>query len=276
MRVFIGVSAVIVALTGCAKKESNVVIQGWHAEEEWSGQCFYHQNFATLGRGEVYDARQQSMDAMMSQWRGERNDGIQFDGEKVIQLETTMLGKMNLVDTIAGQNQKHCIDHFSGKADPQAWQNWFWSINGILTAGDCKTQPLNYTLFDYLDVGKGWQIPASVCEGDRVVISGSTIDYYRVSDDGPWINIAGDADNRAMGEEYPCTLEGCFVGALIVRFTDEVGNETILPVGLESVFLAPSHGKIEIRINDATYYDNVFKKEGSMIHHTSIEYNGEG
>ena len=78
-----------------------------------------------------------------------------------------------------------------------------------------------------------------------------------------------------MGEEYPCTLEGCYVGALIVRFTDEVGNETILPVGKEAVFVAPAHGKIEIRINDATYYDNVFKKEGSMIH-PSIEYNGEG
>ena len=80
------------------------MIQGWHAEE-WTGQCFYHQNFATLGRGEVYDARQQSMDAMMSQWRGERNDGIQFDDEKIVELETTMLGKMDLVEIRAGQNQ---------------------------------------------------------------------------------------------------------------------------------------------------------------------------
>ena len=115
-----------------------------------------------------------------------------------------------------------------------------------------------------------------MCEGDRVVISGSTIDYYRVSDDGPWINIAEIPILERWVRNTLCTLEGCYVGALIVRFTDEVGNETILPVGEEAVFVAPAHGKIEIRINDATYYDNVFKKEGSMIHHTSIEYNGEG
>ena len=94
--------------------------------------------------------------------------------------------------------------------------------------------------------------------------------------DGPWINVAGDLENRAMDDEYPCTLEGCYVGSLILRFTDEVGNETVHPVGEQTIFEAPVHGKIEVRINDATFYDNVFKKEGSMIHHTSIEYNGEG
>ena len=125
-------------------------------------------------------------------------------------------------------------------------------------------------------MGKGWQIPAPVCQGDRVFVKGSTIDYYKISDDGPWINVAGDLENRAMGDEYPCTLEGCYVGSLILRFTDEVGNETIYPVGEGTLFEAPVHGKIEVQINDSTYYDNVFKKEGSMIHHTSIEYNGEG
>jgi hypothetical protein len=276
MRFVLGSFALVLFLGGCPKKTSNVVIEGWHSEEEWKGQCYYHKNFSVLGRAEVYDARQNSMSAMMSQWRGEREDGIQFDEGKVVDLETTMLGKIELVDVIAGQNQKHCIEHFSGKADPQAWKNWFWGINGILTAGDCKSQPLNYTLFDYLDIGKGWQISASVCEGDQVVVKGSTIDYYKVSDDGPWINIAGDLENRAMTDDYPCTLEGCFVGSLILRFTDEVGNETILPVGEETVFSAPVHGKIEVQINDSTYYDNVYKQEGSMIHHTSIEYNGEG
>jgi hypothetical protein len=88
--------------------------------------------------------------------------------------------------------------------------------------------------------------------------------------------VAGDVGNRANSEEYPCTLEGCFVGALLLRFTDEVGNETIHAVGQEMIFKAPVHGKIEVQINDTTYYDNVYKKEGSMIHHTSIEYNGEG
>ena len=275
MRLLMSSTIVLAALTGCPKKVSNVVIEGWHAEEGWAGQCYYHKNFATLGRGDVYEARQASMDAMMSQWRGERNDGIQFDEEKIIELETTILGNISLLDTVASQNLKQCIDHFSGTAGPQDWQNWFWGINGILTEGDCKSPPLTYTLFDYLDVGKGWQIPAPVCQGDQVTVSGSTIDYYRVSDDSPWVNVAGDTNTRATGDEYPCTLEDCFVGTLIMRFTDEAGNETVYAVGESYRFTAPAHGKIEVRVNDDTFYDNVFKKEGAMIHHTSIEYDGE-
>ena len=275
MRPIVASIAVLMFLSACPKKNTNTVIVGWHSEEEWTGQCFYPKDFATLGRGDLFEAREQTMAAMMGQWRGERGDGIQFDEEKIVELETTMLGKMSLVEVIAADNLKKCIAHFSG-ADTSGWQNWFWGINETLTAGDCKSPPLNYTLFDYLDVGKGWQIPAPVCAGDRVLVKGSTIDYYRVSDDGPWINVAGDLENRAMSDEYPCTLEGCYVGSLILRFTDEVGNETIYPVGEQTVFEAPVHGKIEVRINDATFYDNVFKKEGSMIHHTSIEYNGEG
>jgi len=263
-------------LSGCPKKNQNTIILGWHAEEGWAGQCFYSQEFATLGRGDLYEAREQSMTALMSQWRGEREDGVSFNAEAIVNLETTLLGNMDLVSTVASQNLTHCIAHFSGAAGPMAWQTWFTGVNAILTAGDCTSPPLNYTLFDYLDVGRGWQIAAQVCQGDQVRVRGSAIDYYKVSDDGPWINVTGDSSTRAMSEEYPCTLEGCFVGILILRFTDEVGNETVYPVGREMVFQAPVHGKIEVRINDSTFYDNVYKKEGSMIHHTSIEYNGEG
>ena len=158
MRLLMSSTIVLAALTGCPKKVSNVVIEGWYAEEGWAGQCYYHKNFATLGRGDVYEARQASMDAMMSQWRGERNDGIQFDEEKIIELETTILGNISLLDTVASQNLKQCIDHFREQRVHKIKQNWFWGINGILTEGDCKSPPLTYTLFDYLDVGKGWQI----------------------------------------------------------------------------------------------------------------------
>ena len=88
MRFTLSSVAFVLFLSGCPKKATNVVIEGWHGEEEWTGQCYYHKNFSVLGRGEVYDARQDSMAAMMSQWRGERNDGIQFDEGKIVDIPT--------------------------------------------------------------------------------------------------------------------------------------------------------------------------------------------
>jgi hypothetical protein len=47
---------------------------------------------------------------------------------------------------------------------------------------------------------------------------------------------------------------------------------TVLPVGEERIYEVPEHGKIEVMINDTSYFDNIFKIEGGMQHHTSIEY----
>lgn len=269
-------SATLFLLSGCPKKAPQAPLEGWNQQEGWTGQCFHPKAFAMLGRGELYDARQKTMESMMSQWRGEREDGISFKSDNVTDLETTMLGNMDLVETIATQNLKQCVDHFSGAASRDAWENWFNGINGTLTAGDCRSAPMTYALFDYLDIGQTWQIPCDVCEGDVVRIKGSSIDFYKTSDSGPWINVAGDVEGTdSLPDDIPCNLEGCFNGTLIMRFTDYSGTENIYPVGVETEFRVPSHGKIEVQINDTSYYDNKFKQEGSMIHHTSIEYNGE-
>ena len=84
MRSIVAPFAVLLFLSACPKKTTNTVILGWHAEEEWSGQCYHPKDFATLGRGDLYEAREQTMAAMMGQWRGERNDGIQFDADDAL------------------------------------------------------------------------------------------------------------------------------------------------------------------------------------------------
>ena len=47
-------------------------------------------------------------------------------------------------------------------------------------------------MFDYLDIGTGWQRPLKICKGDRIRISGSVKDSYKLSDGGPWISVEGD------------------------------------------------------------------------------------
>ena len=267
-------AGLVVGVLACGKKgPDESLLEGWHGKEEWAGQCYYPKKFSAMGTGERRMARQEALEAIMSQWRGEREDGVSIPADKIERIETTMLGKPELIEAIAQQNLVKCKAFFtSGSLDE--WANWLGSSNTQLTANDCKNAPLNYTLFDYLDVGKAWQIPGYVCKDDTVTISGSSIDYYRIKEGGTWMNVQGDLEHRALGDAFPCTLEGCFEGTLIMRFTSVDGMQTIYPVGQEFLFRAPNHGKIEVMINDSTWFDNVFKKEGSVIHHTSIEYDG--
>ena len=179
------------------------------------------------------------------------------------------------IEVIAAKNLEHCKAYFSG-SDTAAWGAWFGSANKKLTADDCRSAPLRDTIFEYLDIGKDWQFKWGVCRGDRVSITGTTIDYYRVKQDGPWINVTGNADVLTTTPEYPCNIEGCLEGMLIMKFTDYDGVVTIMPVGQETVFNVPDHGEIAVQINDHDWSDNKYKQEGSLIHHTGITYKPQG
>ena len=66
-------------------------------------------------------------------------------------------------------------------------------------------------------------------------------------------------------------MEGCHPGTLVMKYTTQSGVETLYPVSPELIFEAPEHGTIEYRINDDTFFDNVWFKNGSIIDHTAIE-----
>lgn len=262
-------------LPSCGKKTRTAEpIVGWHQEEGWKGACLYPPAFELLGPGDRKLARQDVLKSMISQWRGERNDGIRFDEENVEKLETVLLGTPDLIEAVSLDNLAQCKEAMaSGGAG--LWSRWLIAAPARLTEGHCRTAPLDYQLFDYLDIGTGWQIPAGTCLGDVIRIRGSSIDEYKIEDKGPWITADGDRARSSLGTSLPCNFQGCFAGMLIGRFTGDSGTVQVFPIGLETVFEPPEHGRIEVQINDDTWFDNTYRIVGRMQHHTSIEYQGQ-
>lgn len=260
----------LLAVTACKKPPEEVApIVGWHQEEGWMGSCYYPPDYASLSEGERRMARNKSLEMMKLQWRGDRSDGVRFSDRTVDLLDDVLLARPEKIEAVSTTNLQHCQTTMASGSGV-GWGNWLDSLPAQLTAGECK-RPLDYTLYDYLDIGRGWQREASVCRGDPVRIKGSTLDEYRVTDGGPWITVVGDRSQETLGD-YPCTQEGCYLGQLVMRFTGDSGVRVILPVGDELIFTPPEHGVIEVSINDNTWYDNVYRVVAGIEHHTSIEY----
>jgi hypothetical protein len=259
---------------GCGPKNVEPVKPptGWHQEEGWSMSCYFPPEWGALNELDRRAMRATALDDMLSQWNGSREDGISFKADRLEEVEIVLLGRPEKIEAIVSANTKQCEKVATGAGDASAWESWLKSLPAKLTEGECL-QPLDYTMFDYLDLGSGWQRPLSICEGDKVRVSGTLRDKYRVEDGGPWINVAGDASKPTVGDEsLPCNLEGCNLGMLVLRFTSESGVETILPVtDGEIMFTAPDHGTIDYRINDEKYFDNIWFKNGGIVDHTAIE-----
>lgn len=243
---------------------------GWQSEASWgTGACYYPPAWASLTQTELKFEREKALDAMVSQWSGKRGDGVAFDEDLVTEVETVLLGRPDRIEAVSTKNLELCVAAMSG-GGTGAWESWVRGLKGNLTAGECR-QPLDYTMFDYLDIGTGWQRPLYICSGEKVRISGTVKDKYRVTSNGPWINVEGDKTQSAVGKELPCNVEGCFVGQLIMKFTADSGWEKIQPVGASIVFTAPEHGQISYRINDETFFDNDWFKNKGLVDHTAIE-----
>ncbi|MEC7949433.1 MAG: hypothetical protein VX265_17830 [Myxococcota bacterium] len=267
-------AASFVATMGCGPKNTAPVKPptGWHQEEGWTLSCYFPPDWGALPELERRAMRATALDDMISQWNGSKEDGIAFKADRLEEVEIVLLGRPEKIEEIVTANLKQCETVATGSGEAAAWESWLTALPGKLTEGECL-QPLDYTMFDYLDIGSGWQRPLSICEGDKVRVSGTLKDKYRAEDGGPWINVEGDPDRPTVGDtSLPCNLEGCNYGMLVLRFTSEEGVETILPVtGGSIVFTAPSHGTIDYRINDEKYFDNIWFKNGGIIDHTAIE-----
>lgn len=275
----LGAGAAIVGLVGllspglaAAKKkpkEAPAPPVGWHQEEGWKGACYFPPDFGKMLEGDRRAARAAALDDMLSQWNGKRDDGVEMSETLTEALETVLLGAPTKIEAVTLQNLAQCKAYMAG-GGLDAWTSWVRAAPGKLTAGECMAH-FDYTLFDYLEIGQGWQRPVNLCKGDKINISGTEKDKFRISDDGPWINVAGDTNTPTFGGDWPCNVEGCFAGMLVARFVTEAGVETILPVGEGIVFEAPEHGELTYRINDTTFFDNTWFKSGSITDRTAIE-----
>lgn len=242
---------------------------GWHAEEGWAGPCYFPPDYSKMGDGDRRMARQKALEEMKLQWTGGKGEEIVFNEGIIDDVETTLLGRPAQIEQVSMSNLDQCRAYRTGKGSVQAWEQWMGGLSTQLTAGECL-RPLTYTLFDYLDIGRGWQRPVHVCAGDKVRITATTTDKYRISETGEWITATGLVGQKAPSSEYPCDIEGCWVGALVGRFTTDAGVVTVFPIGAEYQFTAPEHGTVEYSINDITWYDNKFFKGANVEDRTAI------
>ena len=244
---------------------------GWQTEEGWSHPCYFAPQWESLDLMHRMQARSDALDELVKQWGGSMEDGVMIGEQVAEDLETVLLGRPDKIEAVVNQNQTTCIAAAKG-GDDGPWTSWVKGLPAKLTLGECSSPPLDYTLFDYLDIGTGWQRQIGICKGDRVEISGTERDRYRVEEGGPWINVAGDRNKPTSGQSaMPCNIEGCYLGMLIMKYTTDSGVETIYPVPEVLDFTAPEHGTIEFRINDTQYFDNVWYKNGSIIDHTALQ-----
>lgn len=255
---------------GCGKKnvEPAAPPVGWHQEEGWSMACYHPADFSTMGESQRRLLRSEILDELVGQWSGDRDDGIRFSEDSVLSIETVLLGRPDKIESIAQANLTECKKVAVGGSS-SAWESWVRSLPDMLTAGECLT-PLDYTMFDYLQIDTGWQRTLPICQGDIIRISGTPNDQFRIANNGPWINVVGDT-SIPPNSDLPCSLEGCHPGTLIMRFVSESGVENVYAVGEELIFTAPEHGEISYRINDTTMYDNTWKTRGGLTDHTAIE-----
>lgn len=252
------------------KGEEEVALIGWQTQEGWAGSCYYPPKWDDLNQSQRLLARQLGLEEIEKQWNGVREDGISFDEEMVEEVDTVLLGRPEKIEEISIENLARCEAVMKGQASAGEWESWVSGLRASLTEGECK-QPLDYTMFDYLDIGTGWQRPLSICQDERVRVSGTVADKYRVTEDGPWINVEGDPAVPTVGIDLPCNVEGCFQGMLIMRFVADSGWERVFPVGSSYIFEAPEHGVISYRINDSTWFDNTWFKSRGIEDHTAIE-----
>lgn len=249
-------------------------IVGWHRESGWTADCWYPPDFSVMSEGAKRMSWQETRDAIVGQWRGERNDGVVLNDKHVESLETVILSKADRIETVAKGNLEQCKTAVSG-AGNGAWEAWLVTTAGQLTEGECPYAPMDYTLFNYLSVTSEWQVSTPVCRGDKIIVHGTEGDYFQLTAGGPWLNVAGDPSQPAVAG-LPCNIEGCLRGQLVMRFTSDSHVTQVIPIGISTEFLVPEHGRIEVMINDDTLDDNKFKIEKGLEHHTGIEIKPAG
>jgi len=271
MRVLMAATGIFL-LSGCGPKNTAPAapIVGWHTEEGWAFSCYYPPDYDSLSETDRRLARSDVLIAIETQWSGERNDGISFDEDTILNIDTVLLGRPDRIESVSRENLTYCKQAASGAQSATPWRSWINGLAANLTEGECN-KPFDYTMFDYLDIQHGWQREMPICEGDRIRITGTEGDQYRITDRGSYMNVGGDLSQPTVGGDWPCNIEGCYAGQLVMKFVADNGIETIMPVGTELVFRATAHGKISYRINDETFYDNTWRQRGSLIDHTAIE-----
>jgi hypothetical protein len=248
---------------------------GWHQAEGMLGACYHPPDFERIHKKEGLTgrkmARSDALDAMMSQWGGQRADGVSFLSGAVEDAETVLLGHPDDIETVAAKNLSYCQTTMNPASTSSGWEGWLKRLPEELTEGECLT-PVVDRLFHYLELGMAWFWDLPICSGNMISISATTSDRYRISEKGPWITVTGEEDaSTVLDSSFPCNETGCVAGQFVARFKGAADFEEIFPVGAGATYKAPMDGVISFGINDNTFYDNTWYKSGGVVDHTGIE-----
>ncbi|MDP6934319.1 MAG: hypothetical protein QGG40_15440, partial [Myxococcota bacterium] len=106
----IDLSIFLVVLVGCAKHGADEPPPvGWHRDEGWALDCYFPPSFETLDETSRRSARADALDQVMSQWSGQRDEGVALgDEELVMDVETVLLGRPSKIEGVIQQNLQHC------------------------------------------------------------------------------------------------------------------------------------------------------------------------
>ncbi len=262
------------ALVACGEKkplqDSQQPPTGWSSEEGMMGECYYPPDFSAMTTIDRKLARGDVLDHMMSQWNGSRDDGVKFEPRVLTNVENQLLLDPVKIEEVVLENYDLCKTAMTGGGTDE-WTAWLTRLPHRLSEGKCQGG-LAGTMYNYLELGMSWQFEAPICKDETVQVTASSNDFYRTSNDGPWVNADGNKEKSAAGGNYLCATESCYDGQLVMRFRGESGRELIVPIGVQDSFQAPENGTIAVSINDTDFTDNAFKNEGGVTHHTQLTY----
>ena len=244
-----------------APEEAHGSTVGWTIERGWTGACFVPPDFSTL-EGEVRAKQEQNtMDALVGQWTGERNDGVSFDANAAKGVREMLPAER--IGDVAAENLAFCRDAMSGEATTTSWGTWLEELHAELKEESCP-DPLEDTYLT-LDVRVQWFAEVPICAGDAWFLKAES-DEYRVRADGPTHTVAGTEGDASS---LPCP--DCPVGALIVRFEGEDGSTAVMLAGTSVQGVAPVAGRLRIGLNDDDFSDNAYRVQGGVKDSVGIQ-----
>jgi len=245
---------------------------GWMPEEGSSVACYYPPQFDALDEMPRREARSEALDALIEQWKGDRNDGISMNPDVIDSIQNIIWGDMSKVESVTRDNLSYC-KQFASSSSTASWESWLASLPVKLTEGECNDH-FSVIMSHTVEIDVDWEPgePIRICGGDKIRVMASPNDRYQLEPGGKWITVDGDPEVSTAGsDEFPCQTEGCLQGQLVLRFMSKDNETTVVPIGSSGTFTAPSDGVFSYGINDNSPEDNKWYQSSGVIEHASIE-----
>jgi hypothetical protein len=246
----------LIAVACGEKTPPEPVAPSWGWVEGAHGACWVPETYDNPTPEDLAAGRRETLDQLAMQWRGGRNDGVQFGDALAKEVRDLLRQKPEEVDAVASANLEYCLEWSAGGVATLGWGGWLQDLPSQLTVDDCIAL-LDEAWFDLLSVERSWQHELALCPDEQVELSATARSEYELSPKGPLSTVSGIVDAEVPVGAL-CTDEGCLLGVLLGRFESLDGQVTIFPIGAGLVFTAPAEGVLSFAVNDSDHRDNAY------------------